>query len=544
MRQSISELAADKALRGLPEHSKSVYIVHPCHTFPVSRRAMYKILIVDEEEHLLWALEKNLFPERDDISVITANSGEKGLEILQTEGVHLLVSDIKMPGRVDGFQLILRAKEIAPESRVIIMTAFGTARIQNFADRIGITHYIEKPFNVSELRDAILELLDEKQGFQGVLSDLELTDIIQMLCLSKRTALLHLKYREHRGKIVFDKGDILHSEFDDVVGDEAVFRMLALKQGDIFMQSDFQVDHRTVTMSWQDLLFEGVKRADESRLTADDEPDDNTDVGMGIAVSEVDKIVEDADDLSQETSFPFFSDEELAEIETAGTPTSFAPAAEPLFSPVNDALESDNAFGSITQTPFQGTPSIGHDELSVSQSGAMSRLSSPLHQRPTVFAETDDPEIEFRTPFREHAHSAVKRPAVVTPDVISPDAFQTSLEDFARDCPGLIVTGIVSLHEGIAMNSVAARQSHWDVDAIAAFFADVVAAAERTVRVLSLGDSFQELQIALEKQFVLFRCVEGTSYVHVAVVEKATSLGVALVLMRRFQKNLRRNLGT
>ena len=211
---------------------------------------MYNVLIVDEEEHLLSALEQNLFPERDDMTILTASTGEDGLEHLKNSRVDLLISDIKMPGKIDGFQLILRAKEVAPDARVIIMTAFGNHRVQNFADRIGITHYIEKPFNTSELRDAVLEVLDERQGFQGVLSDLELTDIIQMLCLARRTALLHLKHRDHRGRIVFENGEVIHGEFDELTGEQAVFRMLALRQGDIFMQSDFRNEERTIDIGW------------------------------------------------------------------------------------------------------------------------------------------------------------------------------------------------------------------------------------------------------------------------------------------------------
>ena len=227
---------------------------------------MYHILIVDEEEHLLWALERNLFPERSDVEVHTAGTGEEGLQILEEESIDLLISDIKMPGDIDGFQLILRAKEMVPDARVMIITAFGTHRIQNFAERIGISHYIEKPFTVDELRNAVLEVLDEKEGFQGVLSDLELTDIIQMLCLAKRTALLHLKHRDRRGRIVFDAGDVVHAEFDGEVGPEAVYEMLNLRQGDIFMQSDFEPVERTIDMGWQDLLLEAVKRTDEKRM--------------------------------------------------------------------------------------------------------------------------------------------------------------------------------------------------------------------------------------------------------------------------------------
>jgi CheY-like chemotaxis protein/predicted regulator of Ras-like GTPase activity (Roadblock/LC7/MglB family) len=302
---------------------------------------MHHILIVDEEEHLLWALEKNLFPERDDIAVISASSGEAGLELLKSRPIDVLVCDIKMPGKVDGFQLILRAKEAAPEARVVIMTAFGTSRIQNLADRIGITHYVEKPFNISELRNVLLELLDAKEGFQGVLSDLELTDIIQMLCLAKRTALLHLKHRDHRGRIVFERGDVVHAEFDKLVGDVAVYKMLALRQGDIYMQSDFQNDKRSITMGWQDLLLEGVRRADEHR--ADSEAEERAQQAREQSVRRTvdgDYVVEDSgierlpprlvgeigSEGSDSDANSFFSDDELEEIEQAARAASASSA--------------------------------------------------------------------------------------------------------------------------------------------------------------------------------------------------------------------------
>ena len=302
---------------------------------------MYHILIVDEEEHLLWALERNLFPERADVVVHTAGTGEEGLEILQDESIDLLISDIKMPGDVDGFQLILRAKEMVPDARVMIITAFGTNRIQNFAERIGISHYIEKPFTVDELRNAVLEILDEKEGFQGVLSDLELTDIIQMLCLAKRTALLHLKHRDHRGRIVFEAGAVTHAEFDGEVGPDAVFEMLELRQGDIFMQSDFDETEQTIDMGWQDLLLEGVKRTDEQRLERQREqtrqemkdggakqtpvsnPDPaartKTPMGMGAPTmdNEMPQVPQASESSLEESSSMLFSEEELEEISRA-----------------------------------------------------------------------------------------------------------------------------------------------------------------------------------------------------------------------------------
>ena len=384
---------------------------------------MYHILIVDEEEHLLWALERNLFPERDDVTVHTANSGEEGLEILEQETVDLLISDIKMPGEIDGFQLILRAKEMAPDARVMIITAFGTHRIQNFAERMGISHYIEKPFTVDELRGAVQEVIDEHEGFQGVLSDLELTDIIQMLCLSKRTALLHLKHRERRGRIVFDTGDVVHAQFDGEIGAEAVYEMLSLRQGDIFMQSDFEPVERSIDIGWQDLLLEAVKRTDEARmeqqqertrqelgslseatalgtgeeLAPSEEASENepqrTQTPIGVAAAtmggeESESNEEESTGLGNESSSGmFFSEEELQEIEEA----SEAAVEEDAASESDESDASSQIEESSQPEADQSTPQMVEDREEPAEVEDPHEPGEPLREEaPTAEFQIED----------------------------------------------------------------------------------------------------------------------------------------------------------
>lgn len=545
---------------------------------------MYNVLIVDEEEHLLWALEQNLFPERDDIEILTATDGEEGLELLKNSSIDLLISDIKMPGKVDGFQLILRAKEIAPAARVVIMTAFGTNRVQNFADRIGITHYIEKPFDTAVLRDAILEILDEKEGFQGVLSDLELTDIIQMLCLAKRTALLHLKHKDHRGKIIFDRGDVVHAEFDGDSGEEAVYSMLALRQGDIFMQSDFQSDQRTIDIGWQDLLFEGVKRADEMRLEQGDEDegeeeDDydagpHTDVGMGVSGDEIDAAFEEPKEETLETA-SFFSEAELAEIEAAASEatdeefiesphpsvgeasglhdiSNYLPGAIEKSEPVLVDADSDEGSNPFIEAR-EGTGTDSHraaimPEDAEAEEGDHGQPSQPepgaeaAEQSGETPTETPN-ETATETPTVAGSSSASNpQPGVATE--VNPGGFAPLLEEFARECPNLRMTGIISADDGLALDFVhAADGPMYDAEAIAAFFGDVLKCAARTVETLYPTGSPSALQIELDDELVLIRKLGGTSYQHVVIVGREASLGVALVLMRRFEKSVHASLG-
>ncbi|TXD39240.1 response regulator [Lujinxingia vulgaris] len=530
---------------------------------------MYHILIVDEEEHLLWALERNLFPQRQDIAVHTARSGEEGLRILDDQPIDLLISDIKMPGAVDGFQLILRAKEMAPDARVMIITAFGTHRIQNFAERIGISHYIEKPFTVDEVRDAILEILNEKEGFQGVLSDLELTDIIQMLCLAKRTALLHLKHRDHRGRIVFDAGEVTHAEFDGEVGPEAVYQMLALRQGDIFMQSDFEPVPPTIDMGWQDLLLEGVRRTDEQRF--EEEQQAGPSIGGEVA-GEVEPVLDlDLDDedfapsrsltpmgvgaatmfastFETEPSQPglaessssaalLFSQAELDEMAAAsgGAVEEAAPLAQPrpepaaaLSSPGIEELSEVEMGPAVSQSDFPGRKRR-------KTSPGMSAVSAQV----VVTEESGEFEL-FAAPALNgrHAESSAEPQAVSGSDT----APGSLLEEFVRECPGLRATGLVNAQQGQALEFLTLRgDTALDESELSVRLAEVFRRAHRSVRALYPDDALEEMQMAMAGDYVLIRALEGSPYVHLAIVEREASLGIALVLMRQLGRRLTRS---
>ena len=562
---------------------------------------MHHILIVDEEEHLLWALEKNLLPDRDDVRVWTAADGEQGMTLLQDEPIDVLICDIKMPGKVDGFQLILRAKEVAPDARVVIMTAFGTNRIQNLADRMGVTHYIEKPFQISELRRLVGGLLDTaEEGFQGVLSDLELTDIVQMLCLAKRTALLHLKHREHRGKIVFERGDVAHAEFDDLEGQEAVYKMLALRQGDIYMQSDFHNARRTIDLGWQDLLLEGVRRADEAKLeeaepttqqsTFDSESSHPFPLGLEASASSEDSSprfppthnhhaselggvssgaeVAPGKDLGEESSGgAFFSEEELEEIEQAGRgPKATANGFDHIEDSgvreliarhsLNQSSGAQNtessSFARTTLAPpqedpgfssFPGKPTDSSDyETPVP---AKEPPKEPASATP-LFGQDLSGELPLSAPQPSHGFPkasstqpfARQPSATVMLETPNMLSSRSILADFLKDCPGLRTSGIFSFEDGLALDFVQAHGSPYEGDMLAAFFRDVAACAEQVVQVFHAQHALSELQITLEHEIVLINRVKNTPYVHIAVMDASVRLGLATVMMRRTSERL------
>ena len=112
-----------------------------------------EILIVDDEGDILNAVQTHL--EIEGYSVRVASSGTEALEILKQRGVHLVLTDINMPG-MDGIELLEEIKELPGDTPVIMMTAYSTA-MKVFNSRMhGAIDYVLKPFaDLSELENVV-----------------------------------------------------------------------------------------------------------------------------------------------------------------------------------------------------------------------------------------------------------------------------------------------------------------------------------------------------------------------------------------------------
>ena len=123
------------------------------------KKKIKKILIVDDEDDLTWSLSRKLSRDESCFDVYCANSGKSAIDLLDKTGIDLLVTDLRMPG-INGLELLNVIKANHPNVRVIVMTAFGSMEIKQAIKRLGEVAYIEKPFEIKELRKMILDLLN------------------------------------------------------------------------------------------------------------------------------------------------------------------------------------------------------------------------------------------------------------------------------------------------------------------------------------------------------------------------------------------------
>ena len=122
-----------------------------------------KILIVDDERHLVRSLQQTLRLEFPEGLVDAAYSGEEGLSRLAECTYDLILADLRMPG-FDGLELIRGVRYLSPDVPIVLMTGYGSDLIKDEAGELGVDHYVEKPFDVSTLMQIAKDLLKEGEA--------------------------------------------------------------------------------------------------------------------------------------------------------------------------------------------------------------------------------------------------------------------------------------------------------------------------------------------------------------------------------------------
>ena len=107
-----------------------------------------EILVVDDDAHMRALVAKVL--AREGYSVRPLSRAREVLQALDEGPVDLVISDIRMP-EMDGLALLCEVKRLAPETSVLLMTAFGSIETAIEAIKRGAYHYLTKPFQFSEL---------------------------------------------------------------------------------------------------------------------------------------------------------------------------------------------------------------------------------------------------------------------------------------------------------------------------------------------------------------------------------------------------------
>jgi len=119
-----------------------------------------KVLIVEDEAVVRDSVREWLVEDGYDVEV--AENGEEALKKIKNEEFGVIVLDLKLPD-IDGLQVFEHAKELKPETKGVIITAYPSQETRDRAKKLGLMDYLAKPFKVEDLEKLISQALGEAE---------------------------------------------------------------------------------------------------------------------------------------------------------------------------------------------------------------------------------------------------------------------------------------------------------------------------------------------------------------------------------------------
>lgn len=132
--------------------------------------AVQSILLLEDDEVLRETIEEVL--DENDYRVVAVGSSQAALTAAQQQQFHLILSDVRMAGELDGVDTIAAIKKRQPQLRSIVMTGYADLDVPIKAARIQADDYLRKPFKLTVLLQTLRSVLERETPFRGLFSRL------------------------------------------------------------------------------------------------------------------------------------------------------------------------------------------------------------------------------------------------------------------------------------------------------------------------------------------------------------------------------------
>jgi CheY-like chemotaxis protein len=221
---------------------------------------MTSVLVVDDDAPLGRALAREL--RANGYDSLPVSGYEEAMQRLAEQRYDVLLTDLRM-GDKDGLDLILAIAASFPATRPILMSAYATARDSERAKELGAVRVLCKPFETSEMLQAVERAVESARGFVGSVHGLSLIDMLQMFHYAQRSLSMQV-LGTLSAAVHLRNGQIIHATYGTLEGEEALSEILTLPAGSL-QTSPLDSVAQTVTREFQPLMLDLLRRIDEQR---------------------------------------------------------------------------------------------------------------------------------------------------------------------------------------------------------------------------------------------------------------------------------------
>jgi CheY-like chemotaxis protein len=237
-----------------------------------------KLLLVDDNPMVLGMLQHALAPFA---RVVAATDSADALLKAVDDPPDLVVCDYRMPG-MDGRQLVekLKSRPATANFSAVLMASRSDID-ERLSPQDAADDYLAKPFFLKEATKRIKRTVDrialEKMAktapsdgvVRGNLAQMNVIDLMQSLEMGRKSCQLKLNNEGDKCEVFFVEGQVKHATYaspsGDLLGDQAVFRVLRWTGGNFELNFEGKTDRETTQLNTQGLLMEGLRLLDESQ---------------------------------------------------------------------------------------------------------------------------------------------------------------------------------------------------------------------------------------------------------------------------------------
>lgn len=219
------------------------------------------VLLVDDEALFRRSLADGLAPLGDEHRFVirTAQNGEEAKAILEREPVHLMLTDLRMPG-CDGLQLLAWMISTRRTVPTAVMTAVPSADAQMILRECGVFTVLQKPVDLEAVQQLVVSELSAKRA---KLEGIELIAYLQLLAMERSTALVTIRSRGRVGWMQLAQGALAAAGFEGLEGVDAAYAMLDLPDVIIEMVEKPPTVSATLRIPLSGVIMEAMRLRDE-----------------------------------------------------------------------------------------------------------------------------------------------------------------------------------------------------------------------------------------------------------------------------------------
>jgi DNA-binding response OmpR family regulator len=186
-----------------------------------------------------------------------------------------VVSEIVVP-RVDGLSLLMKLRRAPSFALVPVFFVSGSADPGTLAKalKMGATDVIAKPVNydvlVAKLRAATSRHAEAvpaaaKSGVHGNLSEMPLTDVLQVCSFGRRTVTINVESHGRQGRLALERGEPVAAFSPDKTGRPAFYEITAWTEGTFSVEASVDVAERNLQGNLEALLLDALRKHDETK---------------------------------------------------------------------------------------------------------------------------------------------------------------------------------------------------------------------------------------------------------------------------------------